>query len=325
MKASALLGALMITASSAALAQTSWQRTPTGIVVTPRSGSEKAVRLELYGDSIVRVTESADGRFDTGPSFAVNAAPSAATFTVVPSVGRVTLSTDKVHASVDLATGHVSFTDARGRPQLAEYGAAGFAPVAIDGTPFLSLRQQFNRGTDEGLFGLGQHQFGQMNYNGEDVELAQHNMDVAIPFLISTRNYGLLWDNPSITRFGNPKPYVKAGSAGDGLQVDGGRGWTATYRAEGKTLFQRQESVVSYQFLENRADWPAGTRTADMANNVPSLAVTWEGRVVPPSPPDCTASGSIRRAMHACSSMAARCLIGGGRIGTPSTICLTLS
>jgi alpha-D-xyloside xylohydrolase len=46
-----------------------------------------------------------------------------------------------------------------------------------------------------------------MNYNGEDVELAQHNMDVAIPFVVSTRNYGLLWDNNSITRFGDPDPY----------------------------------------------------------------------------------------------------------------------
>ena len=281
MIASALLGALTFTASSAALAQTNWQSTPTGVVVTPSSGAAKAVRLELYGDSIVRVTESADGRFDLPPSFAVNAAPAPLPFTVTPSAGAVTLITSKVRASVDLATGHVSFTDARGRPQLAEYGTAGFTPTTVQGAPFLAIRQQFNRGTDEGLFGLGQHQFGQMNYNGEDVELAQHNMDVAIPFLVSTRNYGLLWDNPSITRFGNPKPYAKAGSAGDGLKVNSGGGWTATYTVNGKTLLQRQEPVIDYQFLENRTDWPAGTRTPDMANNVPGLAVTWEGRIVP--------------------------------------------
>ena len=46
-----------------------------------------------------------------------------------------------------------------------------------------------------------------MNYNGEDVLLAQHNMDVAIPFVLSNRNYGVLWDNDSITRFGDPRPY----------------------------------------------------------------------------------------------------------------------
>src|SRR5207253_5055248 len=113
---------------------------------------------------------------------------------------------------------------ASGRPQLAEYGTPGFTPVTFEGTPFLSIRQQFNRGTNEGLFGLGQHQLGQMNYNGEDVELAQHNMDVAIPFMVSTRNYGLLWDNNSITRFGNPKAYPLAGGPGDGLRVTGAKG-----------------------------------------------------------------------------------------------------
>ena len=41
----------------------------------------------------------------------------------------------------------------------------------------------------------GQHQNAQMNLNGEDVELAQHNMDIAVPFVVSSRNYGVLWDN----------------------------------------------------------------------------------------------------------------------------------
>ena len=153
--------------------------------------------------------------------------------------------------------------------------------MTIEGVPFVSIRQQFNRGTDEGLFGLGQHQLGQMNYNGEDVELAQHNMDVAIPFLLSTRNYGLLWDNPSITRFGNPKPYAKAGASVDTLQVNGGTGWTATYSVDGKQVAQRSEPTIDYQYLEDQTHWPAGTRTADLSNNVPGLSVTWEGRVVP--------------------------------------------
>ena len=69
------------------------------------------------------------------------------------------------------------------------------------------MSQRFNPGTDEAFFGLGQHQNAQMNLNGEDVELAQHNMDIGVPFVVSSRNYGVLWDNNSITRFGNPKPY----------------------------------------------------------------------------------------------------------------------
>ena len=281
MKSSALALTLLALTASAADAAPAWQRTATGIVVTPQSGPEKAVRLEVYSDRIVRVTESPDGPFDLKPTLDVVASPADVPFTVGQSGNTVTLSTTQLHASVDLATGRVNFADARGRPQLAEYDSAGFAPVTLDGVPFLSIRQQFNRGTDEGVFGLGQHQLGQMNYNGEDVELAQHNMDVAIPFLVSTRNYGLLWDNASITRFGNPKPYAKAGATGDGLQVNEGKGWNAIYAVNGKTIAERSEPAIDFKYLEQLGDWPAGTRLPDSSNTVHGLNVTWQGRVVP--------------------------------------------
>ena len=281
MAASAIL--LMSLPSSAALgAGPAWQRTPRGIVVRPKTGPEQAVRLQVYSDRIIRVTESADENFDTGHSVDVIASPEAPHFTVSQTPAIVVLSTGKIRASIELATGRVRFVDAQGRSQLAEYGRPRFAPVTIEGAPFVSIRQQFNRGTTEGLFGLGQHQFGQMNYNGEDVELAQHNMDVAIPFLVSTRNYGLLWDNPSITRFGNPRPYGKAGAQDDGLEVNGGKGWSATYRVNGRIVAARHEPLINYQYLENRTDWPAGTRLPDLSNTVAGLSVTWEGRAVTP-------------------------------------------
>ena len=303
MKTHALIAALMISASSAALAEPAWQKTPTGIVVTPQAGPAKSVRLQLYGDRIVRVTE---GAAEPDKSIAVIAAPATVPFEVSQTGGAVVLSTSAVRASVDLATGHVTITDGKGRPQLAEFGAPGFTPVSFEGKPYLSVRQQFNRGTDEGLFGLGQHQLGQMNYNGEDVELAQHNMDVAIPFVVSTRDYGLLWDNPSITRFGNPKPYMKAGAAADGLQVNGGRGWTASYTVDGKQVAARQEPAINYQYLENRTDWPAGTRLPDLTNTAPGLDVTWHGTVVPKT------SGLHRFRLY--SSSYARVFVNGRKV-----------
>ena len=272
--------------SSVTLAQT-YQRTENGIVVTPAGRPQAAVRLQVYGDQIIRVTETPTKVLDLPPSLMVLAKPTMA-FTVSDGPGMVTLKTAKASADVDLQSGRVSFHDAAGRVVLAESGAPAFAPASAEGVPFLAVRQQFNRGTDEGFYGLGQHQNRQMNYNGEDVELAQHNMDVAIPFVVSTRNYGLLWDNNSITRFGNPAPYPYAGGVGDGLSVNGGRGWNATYRANGKIIAERQEQVINLQYLENLKDWPAGTRTADNMSTVPGLHVTWTGTITP-------ASGGLHR------------------------------
>src|SRR5437764_4925653 len=238
----ALLAAAMASVSSAALAQT-YRRPDTGIVVTPGQGPQAAVRLQVYGDEILRVTSTPTRDVDLPPSLMVTARPLTGNFTVSERPGTVTLKTAKVSADVDLATGNVQFHDASGRVVLGESGAPAFAPANAEGVPFLTVRQRFNRGTDEGFYGLGQHQNRQMNYNGEDVELAQHNMDVAVPFVVSTRNYGLLWDNNSITRFGNPEPYPFAGAAPDGLKVSGeggAPGWTATYSVGSKVIATRQ-------------------------------------------------------------------------------------
>ncbi|MES2120778.1 MAG: TIM-barrel domain-containing protein [Pseudomonadota bacterium] len=271
MKKTALFALLAATAS-AAFAQADYKRTPSGVVVMPAQGSEAAVRLDVYGDGLIRVTSTADMNVEPQPSLMVTARPVSSGFTVTEAPGAVTLATPKASATVELETGNVSFRDSSGRVQLAESGPASFAPASADGKPYWAISQQFNRGTDEGFYGLGQHQNGQMNYNGEDVELAQHNMDIAIPFVVSTRNYGLLWDNDSITRFGDPKPYAP-------LAADGG--WTATYSAAGKVITKRTEPAIDLPYLENRKDWPVGTRTADGGNNVPGLKVVWTGKVTP--------------------------------------------
>jgi len=78
---------LLVLGSSASLAAPTWQRTPTGIVVTPTTGP-KAVRLDLYGDRIVRVTESPDGKFDVTPTAAVIAQPASLKFGAAESGAR---------------------------------------------------------------------------------------------------------------------------------------------------------------------------------------------------------------------------------------------
>ncbi len=145
----------LVGVSSTAIAAGSYRKTDTGVIVTPAGGSEKVVRLQVYGDQIIRVTSSASGDLDLPPSFMVTAVPQARTFAVTEADGRVTLTTSKVRASVSLADGNVSFTDSSGQLDLAESGPGSFAPVTVEGKNFLATRQQFNRNTDEGLFGLG--------------------------------------------------------------------------------------------------------------------------------------------------------------------------
>ncbi|HEV8407432.1 MAG TPA: TIM-barrel domain-containing protein, partial [Sphingomicrobium sp.] len=278
-----VLASFLAAAGSAAFAQ-KVERSETGIEVHPAHGP--VVRLEVYGGGIIRVTEGSGSIPNLEPSLMVKAKPIANAFILdgERSSPIVRLNTGTSSAEVDVRSGRVSFRNRPGgRIVLSESRAPWFGAASAEGAAWLSISQQFNRGTDEGFYGLGQHQNGQMNYNGEDVVLAQHNMDVAIPFVLSTNGYGLLWDNNSVTRFGDPRPYAYAGGPGDGLKVNGGRGWTATYSAGGRAIAKRQEPTIQLQYLEDVNRWPAGTRTADMQQTIPGLHVTFEGTIVPRS------------------------------------------
>lgn len=259
-----------------------------GVVVTPDAGPAKRVRVLVYGADRFRVTAVPDNDLKLPASLMVTAQPSG-DFTVTQTNGLVTVKAASASAEIRLADGHVRFLDAAGRVTLDESPRAGFDPVSIEGKPFVAVNQQFNRGTDEGFYGLGQHQNRQMNYNGEDVELAQHNMDIGIPFVVSTKNYGVLWDNNGITRFGNPVPYKPVG---EGMQVTSGGapGWKAQYYLGDRLAVTRTEPVIDYQYIEDQAKWPEAAKAQTVAattgqntagNAVETQRVVWTGTVRP--------------------------------------------
>src|SRR5690606_1318375 len=123
--------------------------------------------------------------------------------------------------------------------------------------PYVSIRQRFESNADEGLYGTGLHQQGWMNLKGRDVELLQHNIDNAIPYLTSSRNYGILWDNNSITRYGDPRGLRQIGDVVTLYDKDGVEGaLTATYSIDGEVKLVRREEKIDYQFISGLEDFP---------------------------------------------------------------------
>ena len=72
-----------------------------------------------------------------------------------------------------------------------------FAPA---GNGYYRLEQKFRAYPGEKLFGLGQHTHGRLDQKGTVIDLVQRNAEVSIPFLLSSRGYGLLWNNPGVGR-----------------------------------------------------------------------------------------------------------------------------
>ena len=75
------------------------------------------------------------------------------------------------------------------------FSAREFKPLS--GSNYgITLRFEANDG--EKLFGMGQYQQPNLDLKGCVLELAQRNSQISIPFCLSSRGYGFLWNNPGI-------------------------------------------------------------------------------------------------------------------------------
>lgn len=57
---------------------------------------------------------------------------------------------------------------------------------------------RFEAYDDEHFYGMGQYQDSHWDKKGSFLELAQKNSQASVPFVLSTRGYGFLWNNPAI-------------------------------------------------------------------------------------------------------------------------------
>jgi alpha-D-xyloside xylohydrolase len=77
-----------------------------------------------------------------------------------------------------------------------EVEAREFRPI-LGGDYNLTVRFE-SLDPKEKIFGMGQNQQPQLDIKGNQLELAQRNSQASVPFMLSSRGYGLLWNNPSI-------------------------------------------------------------------------------------------------------------------------------
>ena len=198
-------------------------------------------------------------------------------FTVKSGAGAVTLSTGKMAAVVRLDDGQVVFEEPNGKVITREVAdGRELRAVSVDGKSYYAIRQQFESVPNEAFYGLGQHQTGVIDYKGRDLTLAQHNMDVAVPFVVSSRDYGILWDNDSVTRVGNPKAWEQLSKSLTLYDAHGRKGaLTARYYADGKLMLERRERDIDYQYVDWKGKFPASFPRNLV--NLPHVKVVWTG------------------------------------------------
>lgn len=199
------------------------ERSATGMHAT--MGRED-VEITVCREGVVHVVASPDGPVahpvpKPWMMSAEEACPGAP-FQFTESGETATLTTAKLRVTFSLARGNVVYSTAEGDELLAEGNALprSYERATENGQQVYRVTDRFSPVATEALYGLGQHQSGMFNYRGSTVELAQDNTDVAIPLLLSSKGYGLMWNTAAMTYVDNRFPLELAFHSIAGQAID---------------------------------------------------------------------------------------------------------
>ena len=121
-------------------------------------------------------------------------------FSMRKTAASISLTTSRLTATYDRKTGTLRFSDAKGQLLLEELpGARKVQPSRVQDQPTLTAEDRFRSPDDEHLFGSGQFQDGFLDIRDLPRRLTQVNSQISIPFLLSSKGYGLLWHNYGLT------------------------------------------------------------------------------------------------------------------------------
>jgi alpha-D-xyloside xylohydrolase len=222
------------------------------------------VKAQFYAGNIVRITKwSNDGTSEKKSLSVIQQSVPQLKVSTEETKADVTLKSEKLTLKINKLTGNVEYLSNSGEGILKEKGETLIKPIVYSGDKGFQFQQNFELSASEGIYGLGQHQDGYFNYRGKEVVLVQSNTEAVNPFLISTKNWGILWDNYSKTIFNDDENgtylwsdmgdnidyYFVSGSNMDNV-ISGYRFLTGTAPMYGKYAYGYWQSKEHYDTQE---------------------------------------------------------------------------
>lgn len=219
------------------------------------------IRLQMVSDRIIRVQATAEQSFRSKQSLIIVPQNSKAQYKVEEQGDDLIITTAAMRAVLNEATGQITFYDLKDQVLLKEVAQGGktFKPFTVPDREIgvdiakvpeaqkhgWSWRALFDSPDNEAFYGLGQHQSEELNMKGKNEDLFQYNTKVSVPFVISNKNYGILWDSYSYSRWGNPDDYLQLNRAFKLYDKDGKEGQlTGTYvDKDGRKIVRGEDSI----------------------------------------------------------------------------------
>ena len=292
------------------------------VTIRPDSGQARVIKLEVINDNIIRVRATSKDDLPVKPAslMIVPQQPYKGTVTVketeasesehIITPAYVYVKAKNIWARVTKTTGHLRFFDGNGKPLAEEVvdrpgegpgkqfwdftvperelGIKGGVQPTEEQKHGLQWLMKFRSSADEAFYGLGQHQSEEFNMKGKNEDLFQYNTKVSVPFVVSNKGYGLLWDAYSYCRFGNPHDYLQLNRAFKLYDKQGREGHlTGTYiDAKGQKIVRDEDSIYYEYGTPAKSEIALKTDNGGIKNfpkgfNLMGANVTYEGFIEP--------------------------------------------
>ena len=264
------------------------------------------IRLQVVNDQIIRVQATAEQSFRNKQSLIIVPQNSKANYKVEEQGDKLIITTAVMRAVLNEATGQITFYDLKDNVLLNEVAQGGktFKPFTVPDREIgvdiakvpeaqkhgWSWRALFDSPDNEAFYGLGQHQSEELNMKGKNEDLFQYNTKVSVPFVISNKNYGILWDSYSYCRWGNPEDYLQLNRAFKLYDKDGKEGQlTGTYVDKNGQKIVRGEDSIYFEYAMPEASEICNQTDKGGIQNLPKgfalngSKVVYEGYVEAPT------------------------------------------
>jgi alpha-D-xyloside xylohydrolase len=177
----------------------SYKKTALGI--NTKINSTK-IEIQFYNPSTIRIIKWLEKDSLNKRSLSVIALPQKTDLKIEKLNDKLVVKSKRIKVQLNLNNGKISFYNSDDGLLLKEkeYGAF-FTDFNDAGTKSYSVSQSFVLDKDEAIYGLGQQQDGKLNRRNIRLRMIQGNTDDYIPFFVSSKGYGLFWDNYSPTFF----------------------------------------------------------------------------------------------------------------------------
>lgn len=179
-----------------------FQRTATGIKATV-ADKKTDVEVQWYTPNSLRILKTPQGKTIEKKSLSVIALPKDSGIKVTTADNEsVIMKSKNLTVTLNIRTGVVSYAKSDGSLLLKEQeNNKAFTPFDDAGRSTYTVYQGFTVSPEEGLYGLGQLQNGQMMQRNMSKVLVQGNVEDVSPIFQSTKGYGVFWDNYSATTY----------------------------------------------------------------------------------------------------------------------------